>query len=115
MEEKRLRDEITEGKKGKPEYRILRVDEPLSPESQEAIEFMNSLDVAFTIQRIPVDIIKPATKLPCVWVNGYYFEGLEQIKKWKQEFDHLFIGEMDWLFSKEFLEKEQAKARGYAP
>jgi hypothetical protein len=107
MEEKKV-------KKGKPYYRFLRIDYPPSEESKKAIEFMESLGVAYTLERIPRDI-KPATKLPCVWLgNGAYFEGLQEIVEWRKEFDHLFPGEMDWLFSEEFLKREEEKARGYS-
>ena len=99
-------------KKGKTYYRFLRIDDPPSEESQKAMEFMESLGIAYTLERIPREV-KAATKLPCVWLgNGERFESLEEIIKYRSEFDRLFLGEMDHLFSEEFLKKEEEESKG---
>jgi hypothetical protein len=72
---------------------------------------MESLGVAYTLVRVSKNV-KRETKSPCVYLgNGEYFEGIDEIKEWRKEFEDLFPREMDWLFTEEVLKREEERAR----
>ncbi|MEM3829230.1 MAG: hypothetical protein QXP36_08465 [Conexivisphaerales archaeon] len=85
--------ENKKAKKGLPFYRTLIVTEDC-PECEEAIKFMKELEMAYTLWRLSKDI-EPDGKLPRLEIGRCTrFEGLEEIKKHKDEITILFPGEL---------------------
>lgn len=85
--------ESKKNKKGKPHFRILTIIED-SPECEEAIKFMESLGVAYTLWCLPKGM-KTDEKLPSLLMGGgIRFEGLEEIKRHRDFIATIFPGEL---------------------
>jgi hypothetical protein len=79
-------------KKGNGYYRVLYIND--SEESKAALDFMDSLEVAFEV--VNVTGYKTRNPPPFLYLaNGRSFVGLEQIKRFKGAYNKLWPSEDD--------------------